>query len=84
MRVTFKLFASLQDYLPVEAKRNNALQLDISEDTTILQIIERFALPLKSCKLVLVDGHFVPPEERGTRTLKEGETLAIWPPVAGG
>jgi sulfur carrier protein ThiS len=84
MKVTFKLFASLQDYLPVEAKRDNALQLDIAEGTTIVALIERHGLPMKSCHLVLVDGHFVPPDQRGTRALQEGETLAIWPPIAGG
>lgn len=84
MRVTFKLFASLQDYLPVEAKRDNALQLDVPEGTTILQLIERHGLPMKSCHLVLVDGHFVPPDQRATRALREGEALAIWPPIAGG
>jgi sulfur carrier protein ThiS len=84
MRVTFKLFAMLQDYLPVEAKKDNALALDVTDGTTILQVIERFGVPLKSCHLVLVDGHFVPPTERGTRVLNDGETLAIWPPIAGG
>jgi sulfur carrier protein ThiS len=84
MRVTFKLFASLQDYLPVEAKMTNALALDLEEGTTIQQIIERFALPQKSCKLVLIDGNFIPPEARASQALKDGETLAIWPPVAGG
>ena len=84
MQVNFKLFAMLQDYLPAEARKANTLALDLAEGTTILQVIERFALPLKSCHLVLVDGHFVPPAERASRTLREGETLAIWPPIAGG
>lgn len=84
MKVTFKLFAMLQDYLPAAAKRDNALALDLAEGTTIVQVIERFALPEKSCHLVLVDGHFVPPAERASRVLREGETLAIWPPIAGG
>jgi sulfur carrier protein ThiS len=84
MRITFKLFAMLQDYLPAEGKRDNALSVDLMEGTTILQVIERFGVPLKSCHLVLVDGHFVPSTERGRRALKEGETLAIWPPIAGG
>jgi sulfur carrier protein ThiS len=84
MRVTFKLFAMLQDYLPVEAKRDNALAIDLEDGTTILQVIERFGLPLKYCHLVLIDGNFVPPAERATRPLKDGETLAIWPPIAGG
>jgi sulfur carrier protein ThiS len=84
MKITFKLFASLQDYLPVEAKARNALQLDLPDGTTVQQIIERFGLPQKSCHLVLIDGNFVPPAERVSRTLKDGETLAIWPPIAGG
>ena len=48
------------------------------------QLVERFALPLKLVHLVLIDGTFVPPAERASRVLSDGETLAIWPPVAGG
>ncbi len=84
MKITFKLFASLQDYLPVEATRTNALSLEVAEKTTVAQIVERFALPQKLVHLVLIDGTFVPPAERAGRTLRDGETLAIWPPVAGG
>ena len=84
MRVTFKLFAMLQDYLPLEARQDNALALDLPEGTTVQQLIERFTLPQKSCHLVLIDGNFVPPAERQGRVLKDGETLAIWPPIAGG
>ena len=84
VKIVFKLFASLQDYLPAEAKMTNALTLDLDEGTTVQDVIERFALPQKSCKLVLIDGNFVPPELRAARVLRDGETLAIWPPVAGG
>ncbi|MDP1734754.1 MAG: MoaD/ThiS family protein [Sulfuritalea sp.] len=84
MKVTFKLFATLQDYLPSEAKKTNALALDLAEETTVAQIIERFSLPQKLVHLVLVDGTYVAPAERAGRLLRDGETLAIWPPVAGG
>lgn len=84
MRITFKLFAMLQDYLPAEGRQDNALRVDLQDGTTILQVIERFGVPVQSCHLVLIDGNFVQPTERGTRALKEGETLAIWPPIAGG
>ena len=40
MKITFKLFASLQDYLPVEAKMKNALELDLPDGTTVQQVIE--------------------------------------------
>lgn len=84
MHITFKLYATLQDYLPAEAKKTNSLPLEVGADDTVDTIIDRFALPRKLCHLVLIDGHFVPPAERAARVFKEGETLAIWPPVAGG
>lgn len=84
MKITFKLFATLQDYLPPEGKKTNALTLELEEGTTVAQVVERFSLPLKLVHLVLIDGNFVPPAERDGRALREGETLAIWPPVAGG
>jgi len=84
IKITFKLFATLQDFLPPEAKKTNALMLEITEAAAVADIIERFNLPRKLVHLVLIDGTFIPPAERATRTLREGETLAIWPPVAGG
>jgi sulfur carrier protein ThiS len=88
VRVTFKLFAMLSDHLPQEVdgvrREGNAIVLDVAEGTTVQSLIERFALPTKLVHLVLVDGTYVPPDARGTRVLKEGEALAIWPPIAGG
>lgn len=84
MKITFKLFATLTDYLPHEARASNVLQLDVPTDATIQDVIERFALPPRLVHLVLVDGVYVPAAQRLTRTLHEGETLAIWPPIAGG
>ena len=84
MKITFKLFATLQDYLPAEGRKANALTLELDEGTTVEQVITRFALPRNLVHLVLIDGSFVPPAERGSRKLLDGNTLAIWPPVAGG
>jgi molybdopterin converting factor small subunit len=33
---------------------------------------------------VLVNGTYVEPAQRLTRRLQPGDTLAIWPPIAGG
>jgi sulfur carrier protein ThiS len=84
MRITFKLFAQLQDYLPAEARKTNACLVDVADATSVAQVIERFNLPEKLVHLVLLDGAFVPPRDRSGRILRDGETLAIWPPVAGG
>lgn len=84
MKITFKLYASLTDYLPVDARRGNQMPLEVAADAPIARIIEPFGMPPKLVHLVLVNGVFVPPEERASRTLAEGDTLAIWPPIAGG
>lgn len=84
MRITFKLFATLQDYLPADAKKTNAMPLELPEGATVAEVVARFALPQKLVHLVVIDGHFVPRDQRQGRVLKDGETLAIWPPVAGG
>lgn len=84
MNITFKLFATLTDYLPVEARRSNQINLDVASNATISQIIEPFGMPPKLVHLVLVNGKYIAPEDRGQTTLVDGDVLAIWPPVAGG
>lgn len=84
MKITFKLFATLTDYLPADARRSNQVELDVSPDASISQIIEPFGLPPKLVHLVLVNGRYIEPEHRMSTTLSEGDVLAIWPPIAGG
>ncbi|MEO7954578.1 MAG: MoaD/ThiS family protein [Polaromonas sp.] len=84
MKITFKLFATLTDYLPGAARHTNRMALDVEPEATISQIIEPFGLPPRLVHLVLVNGHYIQPEHRLTRTLAEGDVLAIWPPIAGG
>lgn len=83
MRVGFKLFASLTDYLPPERK-GNRVELDVEDGTTVAELIARYRVPERSAHLVLVNGHFVPPALRPERALVEGDELAVWPPIAGG
>ena len=84
MNITFKLFATLTDHLPAEARRSNQVTLDVAQDASISQIIEPFGMPPKLVHLVLVNGKYIAPEVRDTTTLVDGDVLAIWPPVAGG
>ena len=82
-QVTVKLFASLGDYLPDGAKEH-ATSLDVDADSTIWSILDRLKVPRQRCHLVLVNGIFVPPGKRGDTQLSDGDTIAAWPPVAGG
>lgn len=84
MNITFKLYASLAQHLPPEAAGSNAVKIDIDPQATIADIIAPFNLPMKLVHLVLINGVYVAPEDRASRTLQEGDVLAIWPPIAGG
>ncbi len=83
MKVTVKLYALLGDYLPAGAV-DNQVALDVADGTTPEDVFARFGLPRRYCSIVLVNGIYVEPSERGSRMLSENDTLAIWPPVAGG
>lgn len=85
VRIVLKLYASLTDYLPEKGRdQRHELDVDVAEGTTVTQVIERFALPPRLVHLVLVNGVYVAPEARPATALREGDALAIWPPVAGG
>ena len=84
MHITFKLYASLTQYLPADARQSNRVALEVADGTPIARIIEPFGLPPKLVHLVLVNGVYVPPEERLSYVPKDGDVLAIWPPIAGG
>lgn len=83
MDITFKLFATLTDYLPKDRK-DNAVYLQVPEGTTVQTLIDQFNLPEKLVHLVLVNGVYVDPEERASKVLTQDDALAIWPPIAGG
>jgi molybdopterin converting factor small subunit len=84
VQITFKLYASLTDYLPADRRTSNWMLLEIEPESTIAAIIAPFNLPMNLVHLVLINGVYVYPVDRATRTLVEGDVLAIWPPIAGG
>lgn len=88
MRITFKLFATLSQYLPGEldgqTRVDNQIAMDVPEGTTAQAVIDRFAMPRSLIHLVLVNGAYVPPAQRPTHLLHEGDAVAVWPPIAGG
>lgn len=78
-----ELYASLMELLPPGSERFRR-EIDVDDDTTLQQVIDRFRIPAEQAHIVLVNGHFVCGEDRHARTLKPSDTVSIWPPVAGG
>lgn len=82
-QATIKLFASLSEYLPAGAK-DNTIRLSIAETATIGSTLAELHVPRERCHLVLLNGIFVSPSARADCGIKDGDTVAVWPPVAGG
>ena len=83
VHVEFKLFASLVEYLPANA-RGHSVDVDLPEGTTIYDLMDRFHVPREQAHLVVRNGIFVHFAERDSYKLQEGDVIALWPPVAGG
>lgn len=84
MNIQLKLYASLMRYLPEGTEDRHVASLDVPEGTTPAKLIEVQNLPKEACFLVLLNGVYLTPTERETRPIKEGDAVAIWPPIAGG
>ena len=83
MKISLKLFAALSKYLPPGAVRNE-VPLDVSSTSSLNNLIDQCQIPRGQVHLVLVNGLAKNATERNSPILKEGDTVAMWPPVAGG
>jgi len=79
MKVHVSLFATLSQYQPDGKGGRSPREFDLSEGTTIAEVIESLHLPDEP-RVVFVNGRHAPDEH----VLSDGERLAIFPPVAGG
>jgi sulfur carrier protein ThiS len=84
VRITLKLFASLTTFLPDAYRKSREMPLEVDANATIDSIIAPLGMPPALVKLVLLNGVFVPPDERAATRFTDGDALAIWPPIAGG
>jgi len=74
MKVKVKLFASLRTFGPDEQV------LELTDGTTIDEVIRSFKFPGTIRLLRIVNGEHRPEGH----VLKEGDELALFPPIAGG
>jgi len=83
VKIRFKLYATLGRYLP-DGTVGNVIEIDVPEDASPNSVIDRFRVPRQLTHLVLVNGVYAPRKSRDLPSLKEGDALAVWPPIAGG
>jgi len=84
MRIHVRLFASLRDRFPSDDRGRGDIELD--DPASLADLIERLEIPDPLAQMVLVDGLQAPSsrEERAGRILEDGQTVSIFPPIAGG
>lgn len=84
MRIHVRLFASLRDRFPSGDRGRGEIELD--DHASLADLIERLEIPDPLAQMVLVDGLQEPRgrEERARRILEDGQTVSIFPPIAGG
>lgn len=84
MRVQVRLFASLRGRLP-EAPRGRG-SVELEDGASLQDLLETLEIPAAQAQMVLVDGQKAPRglAPRAALLLKEGSTVSIFPPLAGG
>ena len=84
MRINVRLFANLRDRFPQSARGRGEVELD--DGASLDDLIEQLEIPESLAQMVLIDGQQIPrgSEARTDRILEEGETVCIFPPLAGG
>jgi molybdopterin converting factor small subunit len=79
MKVKLKLFATFREYLP-EGNDGHSSMLELVAGTKVDSVLEQMKLPKDIPKIILINGI----QKTADDTLKEGDTLSVFPPIAGG
>ena len=74
MELEIKLFANLRKFNP------QLDRMELDDGTTVLELLERAGIPPSEVAIVLVDGRHAKLDQ----ALHDGETVAVFPPIAGG
>ena len=79
MKVEVHLTATLRAYLPAGTSGDSVV-LDVSEGTTVDQVVHSLRIPPGVERLTVVNGRDASPDQG----LSEGDVLSLFPPLAGG
>ncbi|MDQ3956327.1 MAG: MoaD/ThiS family protein [Actinomycetota bacterium] len=79
MRVTVVCFGALREFLPAGSS-SNELSLEVPEDTTLREVVQRLAAPTHLVFSALVGDERADLDE----TLPDGARVTLMPPFTGG
>ena len=79
MKVEVQLYATLSWYLPNGAENRKAVT-EFGDGLTVGNVIDQLGIPKEHPNMALVNGIHA----RDNAPLKDGDVLAVFPPLAGG
>jgi molybdopterin synthase sulfur carrier subunit len=79
MKIEVALYATLAKYLPPAAQNRKAV-IEVKGGTTVRAVMDQLGIPQELPNILLVNGRQAPE----STILKDGETLSVFPPLAGG
>jgi len=78
MKITLKLFAALREHMITH--HNGACEVSLGEIATVQDVLEKFRIPDDIPKIILINGA----QKSSCDVLHNGDTLSVFPPIAGG
>ena len=79
MKIEVQLYATLSQYLPKGAQNRKAV-MEFADRLTVGQVVEQLGIAREHPDMVLVNGVHA----QDDAPLKDGDVLAVFPPLAGG
>lgn len=79
MKIEVALFATLSKYLPPGAQNRRAV-IEVQDGATVREVLNQLGIPPDLPNILLVNGRQSPENT----ILRDGETLSVFPPLAGG
>lgn len=84
MKIEVRLFANLRDRFPRGDRGRGTVELP--SGASLQDLLDYLEIPPRSAQMLLVDGQQVPRDRaaRAAIPLEAGQTVSIFPPLAGG
>jgi len=80
MKIELNLYASLRPYLSQPNQDKAKEPTEVREGTRIRELLAQLGIPVDAVKIIFLNGVHAD----GDETLKEGDRVGVFPPVAGG